>query len=701
MDYIEGLNPEQKAAVLSESKHIRVIAGAGSGKTRVLTSRLVHLVESRNYNPKRLCAITFTNKAANEMKDRLEDMLGGFSPIHVSTIHSLCVMIIRMEHEALGLPRSFTVIDSNDQNQIMKEAYAKFDIQKQDVSTRDAINYISNNKMAHVSVSEAYKLAGNNYFEKAKAKVYDYYQNRLKELDSLDFDDLLLQVYYLLKKNKECRRRWQNRFDVICVDEFQDVDEVQYGIVQSLVGEDNEIYVVGDPDQTIYTWRGANVHFISNFDKMYPDAETITLNKNYRSTQEILEHANNLIQNNQNRPHKDLVANDTRNTPVVYKEFTDDKSEADWIARQIIDLKARGESYLDMAVLYRSNYLSRVLEQVFSRHQIPYIIYGGQSFYDRMEIRDMIAYLRMISHGDDLALRRSVAKPRRGIGEKTIADYALRAQEKSSSIYQMMHFDYLNGKSSKNISAYVELIENLKEDALNLPLDRLIETVFQKTGLRKFYQDRSELDRQDSVRELANDAKSFIDDHLDADLIDYLQMISLYTDKAESKENEVVRLMTVHAAKGLEFENVFIPGLADGIFPNRISIVEGRHGVEEERRLMYVAVTRAKHRLFLSNNSAYSYVLKSGTRPSRFIKEMNIAQDEGMIDIEFARPQKIEKQIRKNKREMGPQDVVVHDVFGEGIIINMDDKTMLVAFTFPHGTKTISLSYAGLKRKEP
>lgn len=701
MDYLKGLNEQQKEAVMSDSKYIRVVAGAGSGKTRVLTTRLVHLVKDLDYNPSKLCAITFTNKAANEMKERLEVMLMGYRNPHISTIHSLCVRIIRIEHKAMDLPRNFIIMDSSDQRQVLKEAYDKFGYKKRDLAYGEVLNYISNNKMAHVSFEEAIKMTYGNDDQKRKAKIYQFYVNRLEELSALDFDDLLLKVYYVLKNNEDVRAHWQQRFDVVCVDEFQDIDEVQYGIIRYLVGERNQLYVVGDPDQTIYTWRGANVNFIADFDKRYPTATTIVLNKNYRSTQNILSHANELISQNKNRVHKDLEAHDTSDVPVEYNEYMDGEEEAREIAKQVIRLKSKGSDYSDIAILYRSNYLSRILEREFSRQQIPYMIYGGQSFYDRMETRDMVAYLRMITSGDDLALRRSVAKPRRGIGEKTIAKFANRAEENGSTIYQMMLFDYENGSAKKNISKYVELIEGFKEDAKVLRLDRLMEKVFETSGLRNFYEEKNEDERVDSVRELYNDAYAFMKEEPNADLVDYLQMISIYTDKEEIQGKSFVSMMTVHAAKGLEFENVFIMGVSEGTFPNERSMSERKDGLEEERRLMYVAITRAKKRLFVSNNSGYSFVTQSRNRPSRFVGEMSLESDTSLeSNFEFTQPATKVKQVRKNKRALQAADIVIHDKFGEGIILQLNESTMSVAFNFPHGQKTISLQYDGLKRKE-
>lgn len=739
MDYIKGLNEQQKEAVLTKAKHVRIIAGAGSGKTRVLTTRLVHLIQEMKYDPSKLCAITFTNKAANEMKERLWDMLGGYSGVHVSTIHSLCLTIIRQEYKAMELDRNFIIYDASEQAMVVKLAFEELDLTRDDLKPGDAINYISGCKTNHVSVEEAKKLSFGPE-EEAKVRVYEFYVNKLIEENALDFDDLLLKVYYLLKENKAARERWQKRFDVLCVDEFQDVDEVQYGIVQSLVGKDNEIYVVGDPDQTIYSWRGANVGFISKFNKIYPDSVTITLMKNYRSTQNILDLANQLINYNKMREHKDLLAHDESDIPIVYKECNDADSEVYEIVNGIQHFKSCGGSYDDSAILYRSNYQSRMFEKALRKEKIPYIIYGGLSFYDQMEIKDLLAYLRMITNADEVALRRTVTQPRRGIGPKTLNDYLLKAQENNLTIYEMMRLDVENKEAKPNIRKYVNQIEGFKKDSETMELGELLEHIFVESGLRAEYikeevkdlykvagRNKKELDieiknylatrseeevnsieRILSIRELVQDAKEFEAEEEDADLVDYLQTLSLFTNKQEVEDEAVVRIMTVHSAKGLEFENVFITGVSDKVFPSMRSVGEsGSQGLEEERRLMYVAITRAKKNLFISNHTDFNYVYGGSLSRSRFISEMGIDVNGSIpsgqrkeVPHEMVEASKRIHQARKNKRELRSQDIVVHEVFGEGILINLKDNKATIAFNYPHGTKTLSLEYAVIKRKE-
>lgn len=709
MDMIEELNPQQKEAVLTQSQHVRVIAGAGSGKTRVLTTRIVHLIRDLGYFPSRICAITFTNKAANEMKERMEKMHPDAVRVHTSTIHSLCVRILREEYDAVGLIRNFIILDSADQQSILRDAYKEFQYDRKELPMRDVLNYISNNKIADVSVNQAIMLAGNDTYESRKAKVYAYYMKRCKDMSALDFDDLLIVVNKLFKEDERIRQKWQRRFQVILVDEFQDVDMIQYGIVQSLVGDENELYVVGDPDQTIYTWRGANVNFIIDFDQYYADAKTIVLNQNYRSSQNILDKANHLIINNSNRHEKDLFANKTNEHEVTYQGFDSAEEEAAWIAKTINELKHDGGSYLDSAVLYRSNYLSRALEKALVSRQIPYVVYGGLRFYDQAEIKDMMSYLRMITHADDLALRRSIGVPRRGIGEKSLDTISLTARDRGITMYESMLIDVQDGSASPKVRNYVNMIESFKHMAQTLPVDRLMRNVLEESGLKAHFEKLEEMERLASINELIQDAVQFQKSYEDSGLEEYIQMISLYSDKEDVVTGDYVRLMTIHASKGLEFENVFILGLSDDIFPNRNSIREGKDGIQEERRLMYVAITRARERLFLSNNFGFNFAISGTPRVSRFIKEMGFEEGsknpfmgslemDSFVDVSVEAYEREAGFIRKNNK-FKKGNIVVHTEFGEGIIINVEDEMMRVAFNFPYGTRTISKKFQGIALK--
>ena len=709
MDFMQGLNKEQKAAVLTDKQYVRVIAGAGSGKTRVLTTRIIYLIKDLGYYPSSICAITFTNKAANEMKERMERMLPEAIRVHTSTIHALCVRIIREEYEAVGLIRNFTIIDTADQQSVLREAYRTLEYDRKSLPYREVLNYISNNKIANVSVEQARKLAGSNYYEQQKASVYKFYVDRLRDLYALDFDDLLIKVNDLLRTHEVVRQKWQRRFRVVLVDEFQDVDHIQYGIVTSLVGEDNELYVVGDPDQTIYTWRGANVDFIVDFEKKFPESETIVLNQNYRSTQHILDRANRLISCNQNRPHKDLHANKQSDFDVVYESFDDVEAESYWIVRKIEELKEETGSYLNTAVLYRSNYLSRSIEKVLMARHIPYVIYGGLRFYDHAEVKDMMSYLRMITHGDDLALRRSVASPRRGIGEKTLDNFADRAALKGASIFEIMEDDVALGTASPKVKAYVNLIHRFRSVASTSTLEEIMKDVLKHSGLVQHFEKQEEFERIENLKELVSDAHHFEQNYDEPDLESYIQMVSLYGDKNEVVEGDYVRLMTVHAAKGLEFENVIIMGVSDNVFPNKNAVIDGIGGIQEERRLMYVAITRAKNRLYVTNNTGFSFVSGMYSKPSRFIQEMGvheIKENEGLNLSSLAKETfsqfETSHGVGVKAKKLKKADLVIHDDFGEGIVISVDEDadTMRIAFNFPHGTKTISRKFTGLRKKE-
>ena len=676
MSFFDELNKEQKLAVETEAKHVRVIAGAGSGKTRVLTTRIAHLVENKGYNPRKICAITFTNKAANEMKDRVETMLSSNIGVLVSTIHSLCVRIIREEYEALSLVRNFTILDQQDQETILKEAYAEYGYVRKELPFRDVLTYISNNKMVHVSIKEAYKLAGSSEYQTKMAKVYDYYVNRLDALFALDFDDLLLKVDYLFRNNERVLNKWQNRFNVILVDEFQDVDNIQYRIIDNLVGDQNELYVVGDPDQTIYTWRGANVDNILAFDKLYG--------------------ANRLIQFNQNRLEKDLRSNKGVGEPVVYAQRDDEMDEAYFVVSQIQKLHAQGVSYLDMAILYRSNYLSRSVERVLTSSHVPYVIFGGLRFYDRQEIKDMMSYLRMVSHGDDLALKRSIVSPRRGVGQVTLDRIFDEAQAEDTTMYEIMKRMKEENRGSKRVHEYVDLIEGFVAyyDEHHSIHDLMVK-VFEESGLRKEFDKKEEIERNENVKSLMGEAIEFEQDNEDGTLEDYVQMVSLYGDRQEVLEGDYLRLMTVHAAKGLEFDTVFLVGMNDRVFPNQNSIAEGLEGLSEERRLAYVAITRAQNRLFITSNAGYNYVMGVPNRASRFIQEMGYDEPQKKEDVYTPETRmKPRSQARYKKA-----DLVVHDDFGEGIVLNVDDTSVKIAFNYPHGTKTILKQFAGLRLK--
>lgn len=706
-----SLNDKQKEAVIDESKHLRIIAGAGSGKTRVLTMRIAYLIEQKHINPKNVLAITFTNKAANEMKNRISEMLGEAGDgAFISTIHSLCVRILKEEIGVFGYPKNFTIVDADDQKTILKEAYKEFNIDKKDLSYGSALDYIANCKYEELSYEKAMDQA---YGEKKlvdKANVYKYYDERLKSLYALDFDDLILFTVRLFKLHKDILKKWSSKFIYIHVDEFQDIDKTQYELIKLLSSTHDNVYVVGDPDQTIYTWRGADVNIIVNFDKDFKNTKTIILNQNYRSTNNILEGANSLIKYNKSRVPKDLFSENGDGDKIVHKTLPDETSEAYYIVSCIQSLLKQGYEYNDIAILYRSNYLSREVEKVFIENRIPYVIYGGIRFYERMEVKDILSYLRLIVTGDDLAFQRVINQPKRGIGQKSIDTIFSIAKDNNISMYEVVK-QGLFAKNQSVLESFVDMVERWKSSLDGKPLEEVLTDVFEQSGYRSMLEKENETERIENVKSLIDDIKDYQETYPGSTLADYLSMISLYTDKANTDGSASVSLMTIHASKGLEFKVVFVVGLSEGIFPSERTMLEQK-GVEEERRLAYVAYTRAKEKLTLTDTSSFSYVVNSAKTTSRFVNEVDekyiehldkpVLKQQSVFDVPFTtKISSIEpkKEAPRRPSRYRKSDVVIHKIFGEGVVVKCDGDFVTVAFSYPHGTKTIKADHPSIRKK--
>ncbi|MDD6004886.1 MAG: 3'-5' exonuclease [Firmicutes bacterium] len=708
-----SLNDAQKEAVVAEDKHLRIIAGAGSGKTRVLTMRIAYLIEKMGVFPKNILAITFTNKAAAEMKSRIGAMLGDdLNTVWISTIHSLCMRILREDIAAMGYPKNFTVVDQNDQHQILKEAYKEYGIDKKNLSYGNVLNYIGNCKTERMSPERAMMLASGDYNEENKAKVYDYYEKRLKSIYGLDFDDLILWTVEMFSKFEMIKKKWSNRFEYIHVDEFQDIDKTQYQLIKQLSSVHDNIYVVGDPDQTIYTWRGADVNIIINFEKDFKDTRTIILNQNYRSTNMILSGANSVIKNNKLRVEKDLFTKADDGEKIVHNTLDSLENEAYYVRKEISKLYGDGTKYSNMAVLYRSNYLSRNIEKVLVEAQIPYVIYGGIRFYERAEIKDILSYLRMITQGDDLAFSRIINVPKRGIGQKTLDNILEIAKEHGITMYQVIK-DGLYTKNKDVFTSFVRMIERWKEMEKTADLESLLKSVLDDSGYRMYLEKENETERLENVKALVDDIKEYSEIYESSSLDEYLQMISLYTDKENRNEVDAVSLMTIHSAKGLEFDTVFVIGMSEGVFPSERSMSDGIKGLEEERRLAYVAYTRARKKLYLTDSNDFSFVIQSSKNTSRFVNEID---DEYIEHIS-----KVSKPVFKSnthffddlenitvsKRQVAkPQsnetikkgDHVMHAIFKEGVVIGEKNGFLEIAFAHPHGIKKILKGHPSVKK---
>ncbi len=713
---IEMLNDNQKQAVLTDSRYVRIIAGAGSGKTRVLTMRIATLIQQRQVWPSRILAITFTNKAANEMKERIRQMLPQQgSAVWISTIHSLCVRILREDIGSMGMPRNFTVMDADDQRSLLKEAYKEFGLDKQTYSFASMLDYIANNKCAEITPERAAVLAGDLKGENDKAKVYGYYVHRQNAIYALDFDDLLLVTVRMLRQFPEIQAKWVQRFQYIHVDEFQDIDKIQYDLIRLLANQVNSVYVVGDPDQTIYTWRGADVNIIMNFEKDFQPCETIVLNENYRSTPSILNGANALIHNNRNRVEKDLFTSRPDHGKIVHYSSAGEEYEATWVACKINELHRKGSSFRDCAVLYRSNYLSRALEKAMIEQRIPYVITGGIKFYERAEIKDALCYLRMVCGADDLALTRIINVPRRGLGNKTLDTIVRRAREEQRTMYEVIRDNkVVSGKAQTTLDEFVRMVEKWRAQADQLPISRLLEMILDDSGYRKMLENDQENERLENLKELITDIESYTVNYPDSSLEEYLQLVSLYGDKGEQESHDHVQLMTVHAAKGLEFDTVFVYGMSEGIFPNERAMQESQlKGLEEERRLAYVAFTRARNTLYLTESSGFSYILNRVKVPSRFIREIDAQwiehigasfdggtlRESSLPSALFEQPAPFEERMADKPRSRWKKgDHVRHAAFGDGVVVEYSEGMLKIAFAFPFGVRRILATHPSLQK---
>ena len=702
------LNENQRAAVTSDASHIRIIAGAGSGKTRVLTMRIAYLIEQLGVRPYHILAITFTNKAAREMKTRINDMLGDAGTgCHISTIHSLCMRILSEDISALNYPKNFTVIDADDQRQILKEAYKEIGIDKKEYPYGASLDYIANNKYMNVDPAKAMEYSYGEPRIVNKAKVYDYYDRRLKQLYALDFDDLILFTTKLFELYPVILEKWSSKYHYIHVDEFQDVDKEQYKLIKLLSTVHDNVYVVGDPDQTIFTWRGADVNIIVNFDRDFSNTKTIVLNQNYRSTNNILSGANSLIRNNKARVDKELFSKNGDGSKIIHKTCMSETGEANYVVSQIIKLHGDGYNYRDMAVLYRANYLSREVEKVLIENRVNYVIYGGLGFYERMEVKDILSYLRMITRGDDLAFVRIINTPRRAIGPKTINAIQQMANEKGISMYEVIK-QGLYPKNRDTFDRFVRMVEKWKEDMKNGDLEVLLQEVLDDSGYRTMLEKDGETERLENIKSLLDDIKQYSQDYPDSTLDEYLQMIALYTDRASEETGDAVNLCTIHSAKGLEFDVVFVIGLSEGIFPSERTMSEGQKGLEEERRLAYVAYTRAKKLLYLTESNSFSYVIQAAKLPSRFIKEIDPAYIDNVDQKKETFTSKIFDEdivIRDQKKEKPKDqvyrngDAVIHKIYGEGVVIGSSGGVLQIAFAHPHGVKKILASHPSIRKK--
>ncbi len=638
MRIFDKLNPEQQEAVRRTEGPVLILAGAGSGKTRVITHRIAYLLEERGVNPWNILAITFTNKAAGEMRERVDAMIGhGAAGVWISTFHSLCVRILRRHIDLLGYETNFAIYDTDDQKTLMKEVCARLNIDTKKLKERQILSAISSAKNELITPLRFREEAGTDYYQRRIGECYEEYQKALKKNNALDFDDLLMKAVELFTLHEQVLVSYQNRFRYIMVDEYQDTNHAQYELVRLLASASRNLCVVGDDDQSIYRFRGADISNILDFEKDYPEALVVRLEQNYRSSQTILDAANSVIRNNERRKDKRLWTDRGQGEKIRFRRFATAYEEASFVAEDIEGRirKDKGASYKDFAVLYRTNAQSRLIEDRLVLSSIPYNVVGGTNFYDRKEIRDVLAYLKTVDNArDDLAVRRILNVPRRGIGQTTISRVAAFAVSEDMTFYEaMLRVNSIPGigRAASKIRAFTDMIEGFRAYGEDHRLSDLLGHILEESGYKASLEDSDDENAEDRIRNVEELFSKLADyeEHDDSEegpsLSGFLEEVALVADidSVEDSDNRVL-LMTLHSAKGLEFPHVYITGLEDGVFPSAMAMDEdGMEGEEEERRLAYVGITRAREDLTLT--AAQSRMARGEVRfnpESRFLSEI-------------------------------------------------------------------------------
>lgn len=728
---LKGMNEPQQKAVAHTEGPLLVMAGAGSGKTRVLTHRIAYLIQEKGVNPWNILAITFTNKAAREMKERVELLVGpGAESIWMSTFHSMCVRILRRDIDRIGMDRNFSILDASDQLTVIKQVLKELNLDPKNWNPRTMLGAISNAKNELLS-PDMYESRVSGYREEQVAQIYRGYQKKLSKNQSLDFDDLIMKTLVLFEQVPEVLEYYQRRFQYVHVDEYQDTNHAQYQLVQKLAEKFKNLCVVGDSDQSIYRWRGADITNILTFEEDYPDAVTILLEQNYRSTEVILDAANHVIDHNTGRKPKKLWTDNYGGEKIHYHEAGTEREESFFIADKIEDLVKQGSfTYSDMAILYRTNAQSRTVEETFVKANIPYQMIGGTKFYDRKEIKDLLAYLRLISNpNDDLSFERVINEPKRGIGKTSLEKLQSYAAAHDISLFDAAaeaDFTGISAKAAKAVVNFRRMIDNWTKQQEFLSATDLVDEVLETTGYEKMLRTDKTLEAQsrlENIEEFKSVTMNFEQYSEDKTLVAFLTDLALIADidKADEEEHEhSVTMMTLHSAKGLEFPVVFLIGLEENIFPHSRSIMDEEE-MEEERRLAYVGITRAEKKLFMTNAKMRTLFGKTNMNPvSRFISEIPGDFLEGKEDREplpFANKKQsiqsdrpVEK--RKAKKATGasgaenaswkPGDKANHKKWGEGTVVRVQgegkDMELDIAFPAPEGVKRVLAKFAPITK---
>lgn len=705
---LAGLNDSQLEAVTATEGFVRVIAGAGSGKTKALSHRFAYLVNDLGILPGNILCVTFTNKASNEMRQRIHALTGDNDTGYISTFHGFCVSVLQEDSHAVSYPKSFMVLDNSDIDAMLGIIYEERGLSLRNMTFSKARDMIEIRKLFkepqyfRYMIDMSLEAIQQRYLQATAADdiIFYGYLYQEKKCFGLDYNDLIKFTLHIFETQEEIKLKWQKRLEYIMIDEFQDIDSLQIELMEALCGYHGNLFVVGDPDQTIYTWRGANVRYLLDFDKKHPGTQTVMMNENYRSTPQIVAVANSLISKNETRMKKNLVSMRNEGPLVRCHHAQSAKKEAQWIARQIEEMHERGIDYRDMAVLYRAHYVTRNVEEALVHEQIPYTIYSGAQFFDRMEVKDALCYLRMIAYGDDLSFSRVVNKPKRNMGEKRMRFLREKADAAGCSLYNALCSN-IEDPIMKGTKAeeFISLIDRYVGQSAQLPVSELLSALLHESGYEQALRTEGSQERLDNLAELKQSVYEYETScGEEASLENYLSHVALFSNLDAYEGGQKVKLMTVHAAKGLEFPHVFLCGMNEGIFPSKK--VKSIEGMEEERRLAFVAYTRAQDSLHLS--SADGFNLDGTPRyPSRFILDV----DPGLVEFD---PEPKEDLIREAGSYVNAHtrmlrranrvasftigSLVKHKAFGQGEIVGIDNERAAYEIKFDgmETTRTIS-----------
>lgn len=725
---LNHMNTEQSEAVKTTEGPLLIMAGAGSGKTRVLTHRIAYLLDEKDVSPYNVLAITFTNKAAREMKERVQKLVGDQAEvIWMSTFHSMCVRILRRDADRIGIERNFTIIDPTDQKSVIKDVLKNENIDSKKFEPRMFIGAISNLKNELKTPEDAQKEA-TDYHSQMVATVYSGYQRQLSRNEALDFDDLIMTTINLFERVPDVVEYYQNKFQYIHVDEYQDTNKAQYTLVKLLASKFKNLCVVGDSDQSIYGWRGADIQNILSFEEDYPEAKTIFLEQNYRSTKTILNAANEVIKNNSERKPKGLWTANTNGEKIHYYEAMTERDETEYVVREIMKHQRNGKKYQDMAILYRTNAQSRVLEETFMKSNIPYTMVGGQKFYDRKEIKDLLSYLRMIANSnDEISFQRIINVPKRGVGPSSVEKIQNYALQNNISMFDALgeaDFIGLSKKVTQECLNFYELIQNLIKEQDFLEIHEIVDEVLKKSGYRDMLERENTLEsrsRLENIDEFMSVPQDYEENTPleEQSLINFLTDLSLVADIDEADTENGVTLMTMHSAKGLEFPIVFIMGMEESLFPHIRAIKsDDDHEMQEERRICYVAITRAEEILYITHaTSRMLFGRPQSNMPSRFLKEIpeSLLENHSTSKRQTIQPKSTpfakrgfsqrttstKKQVTSSDWNVG--DKVMHKAWGEGMVSNVNEKNGSIELDIifkSQGPKRLLAQFAPIEKKE-